>query len=91
MDITFFMPYIDMVTAGICFCAGYVLKKYCRKMPNKYIPLCMLVVGGIINCLVHGELSGIVLMSGMISGLASTGMHETFKNVINNQSENIDS
>ena len=71
---------------GICLCVGYVIKNSLDFIPNKYIPAIMLVLGTIINVLMN--LSGIsaeVILTGMLSGLASTGLYEMFKNFISKE------
>lgn len=50
-------------------------------MPNKYIPLIMLIIGTILSIISSG-ISLISVLSGMISGLASTGLYEAFRNLI---------
>lgn len=82
MELKEFMEYIDVVTVGFCLCVGYMLKKYCPKIHNRYIPLYMVLLGIVVNCLSHNNISAEVILGGMISGLASTGMHETLKNTI---------
>ena len=83
MDLSVLTQYISIVVVGICLCVGYVIKNSLDFIPNKYIPLIMLILGLVINVLMN--LNGInaeVILTGMLSGLASTGMHEMFKNLI---------
>lgn len=83
MDISFILEFINLIVLGICLCVGYVIKNSLDFIPNKYIPLIMFTLGTIINVLIN--LNGInaeVILSGMISGLASTGLYEMFKNII---------
>ena len=83
MDLSVLTQYISVVVVGICLCVGYVIKNSLDFIPNKYIPLIMLVLGLAINVLMN--LNGInaeVILTGMLSGLASTGMYEMFKNLI---------
>lgn len=64
---------------------GYVLKTAFVKFPNKYIPLAALTLGTIIAIVVNVK-SGInidVVLGGMISGLASTGLYEMLRNLLN--------
>lgn len=86
MDITVLTQYFSIVIVGICLCVGYVIKTSLDFIPNKYIPLIMLVLGTIINVLMNlNGISAEVILSGMFSGLASTGMYEMFKNLINKE------
>lgn len=83
MDLTFLSQYIVLVVLGICLCVGYVIKTSITVIPNKYIPLIMLVLGTIINSLINiNHITADIILAGMISGLASTGLYEAFKNLI---------
>lgn len=72
--------YINIVTWGICLCIGYVFKNLIPQFPNKYIPLSMLILGVSINILILKEITPEIILSGMISGLSSTGGYELYKN-----------
>lgn len=83
MDLTFLNQYIVLVVLGICLCVGYVIKTSITVIPNKYIPLIMLILGTIINALINiNHITADIILAGMISGLASTGLYEAFKNLI---------
>ena len=80
----FLNDYLVAVVVGICLCIGYVLK---HAIPsdkiNRFIPLLMLVLGTIVNVWLHDfTLSPEILLGGMASGLASTGMHQEYKQMI---------
>lgn len=88
MDLSVLSQYLSVVVMGICLCVGYVIKNSLDFIPNKYIPAIMLVLGTTINILMN--LNGInaeVILVGMLSGLASTGLYELFKNFINKEEE----
>lgn len=89
MDLSFLVESVNVVVLGICLCVGYVIKSIWNNNDfNKFIPLIMLVLGTILNVLAN--LNGItleVILCGMFSGLASTGLYEMFKNLINKESE----
>ena len=82
MDITFLNDYVVLVVVGICLCIGYVLKNSFPKLDNKYIPLIMAILGVVLNVWIANDITPEVLLSGMISGLSSTGLHQAFKNII---------
>ncbi len=83
MDLSFLSEYIVLVVLGICLCIGYVIKHSIDFIPNKYIPLIMLVLGTVINLIINlNHITAEVILAGMVSGLASTGLHEAFKNFI---------
>ena len=86
MDLSVLSQYLSVVEVGICLCVGFVIKNSLDFIPNKYIPAIMLVLGTTINILMN--LNGInaeVILVGMLSGLASTGLYELFKNFINKE------
>lgn len=87
MDISVLTQYVSIVVVGICLCVGYIIKNSLDFIPNKYIPLIMGVLGLTLNILINLS-SGInaeVILVGLLSGLASTGLYEMFKNLINKQ------
>lgn len=82
-DVTFLTQYIDLVTLGICLCVGFAIKQAFTWLDNKYIPLSMLILGTIIAIVSHlGNINTSVILSGMISGLASTGLYELLRNLL---------
>lgn len=84
-SLTFLMEFIDPITLGICLCVGFALKyaKIFEKFGNQYIPLSMLVLGCIIGIITHiGSVNAVVVLGGMISGLASTGLYEMMRNLL---------
>lgn len=86
MDITVLLNYVNIVVLGICLCVGFVIKNSLDFIPNKYIPLIMLILGTITNILINiNGINAEVILSGMISGLASTGLYEMFRNLINKE------
>ena len=84
MDLSFLLEYINPIILGICLAVGYALKTAFDKFPNKYIPLAALCSGTLIAILINLS-SGInaqVILGGMISGLASTGLYEMLRNLL---------
>ena len=79
MNINFENYLIPIITVG-CLCIGFVLKKW---MPadDKWIPTILLVLGAISGAILFGfDYEGIV--KGMLSGLASVGLHQAFHQFI---------
>ena len=75
------------VVLGICLCVGYIVKKWIPDVDYKYIPTIVLVLGVILSIWISGwQVTPEVILSGMISGLGSTGMHQLFKQFIENTS-----
>lgn len=82
MNISFEDYLIPIIMVG-CMCVGYVLKQW---MPtdNKWIPTILLIVGGISGVILFGlDYTGIV--KGMLSGLASVGLHQVFYQIEKNK------
>ena len=72
------------VIVGICLCVGYILKNVVTTdKVNKFIPLIMGVLGVLLNFWVNHQFTAEVLLGGLFSGLASTGLYELFRNLIN--------
>lgn len=83
MDLNVLLEFINVIVLGICLCVGYVIKNSLSFIPNKYIPLIMLILGVILNIIFNiPNITGEVVLTGMISGLASTGLYEMFKNLL---------
>ena len=83
-DLTFLTSYINPLILGICLLVGYALKTAFEDFENKYIPLAALCTGTIVAILIHWQ-SGInaeIILGGMISGLASTGLYEMLRNLL---------
>ena len=86
MDLAYLSEYINVITLGICLCVGYVIKTSITIIPNKYIPLIMLILGTTISVLTNlDNITSAIILQGMVSGLASTGLYETFRNLINKE------
>lgn len=71
--------YIVPITLALCFCVGYIVKKWVKDIDNKYIPTIVAIAGVIINVWVAGEFTPITLLGGLASGLASTGLDQLIK------------
>lgn len=81
MHLGFFEDYTVCIIVGICLCIGYVIKVL-DVIPDKYIPLIMAVLGVGLNAWLEIDFSPTIILGGMFSGLASTGLHQVFKQLI---------
>lgn len=91
MDISFLLDYVNLVTLGICLCVGFALKyaKLFEWLGNQYIPVSMLVLGTVINLAINWpDMNSHVILGGMISGLASTGLYEMMRNMLSKNKKN---
>ncbi|CUN11008.1 phage holin family protein [Turicibacter sanguinis] len=82
MDITFLNEYFIPVIVGICLCIGYVIKTSIPKVDNSLIPMILSILGLLINIWLNYTLTPSIVLGGIFSGLASTGLHQMFKNLI---------
>ncbi len=76
--------YMVLIVVAVCLCVGYVLKHLIpTDKINPFIPLIMAALGTFMNMWISGfKITPEILLGGMISGLASTGLYEAFKQFI---------
>lgn len=91
VNLDFLTEYMVPVIVGICLCVGYVIKKWVNDVDNKYIPTMCAILGVILALWMSGwNVTPAVLLSGLASGLASTGLHQLFKQLIDRTEEEND-
>lgn len=84
MDITFLSDFVVVLVLGICLCVGYILKHLVTTDKiNRWIPLIMGLLGVALNVWIQATFTPAVLLGGLFSGLASTGLHQVFHQLIN--------
>ena len=82
----FLNEYMLPVVLGICLCVGYIIKQWLSDIDNKYIPTIVAVIGVILSVWISDwNITPEVILSGLISGLSSTGLHQIFKQFIENK------
>lgn len=80
----YFVQYAVFPIALICFGVGYVIKHFIPKLPNKYIPLILAVLGLILNVGFNNwTFTFDIVISGIGSGLIATGSFEAVRNLAN--------
>lgn len=82
IDLSFLQANLVLPILGICLCIGYVIKTSFPKVDNKLIPAILVVVGLVLSIFMERELNVNVILNGLFSALASTGLYELFKNFI---------
>ena len=82
MGLTFLQSFCIPTIVGICLCVGHVIKYSLTFIQNKYIPLIMALLGLILNIFFNGAFTADNILGGLFSGLASTGVHQVFKEII---------
>ena len=85
----FLNNYLVLRVMGVCLCVGYIIKHVIPSDKiNKYIPLIMGVLGVGVNSWLNAfSLTPDILLGGLASGLASTGLHQAFKQFIEKDGE----
>ena len=80
MDFTSLTQYFVAVVMLACLVVGYIIKHatFLQKVNNADIPVILAVVGAILNAIVSG-VSVESIVYGAVMGLASTGLHQSFK------------
>lgn len=81
MDLSVLAQYLNVLIVGICLCVGFVIKKWVKDVDNKYIPTIVALLGLTLSVVTNG-FSLEFILSGMLSGLASTGLHQAFTQFI---------
>lgn len=82
----FLNDYMIPVIIGICLMVGYIVKHWIKDVDNKIIPTLCAVLGVVVALWMNwGNITPEVVLSGLTSGLASTGLHQAFKQLIENK------
>lgn len=76
----FLNSYLNLIIIGLCLLFGFIVKKWVKDVDNKYIPTLCGALGVLIAVWMHwGSITPEVILSGLFSGLASTGLHQLVK------------
>lgn len=86
MDFTQLTQYFVLVVMVACLVVGYIIKTSFDKVPNKYIPTILAVIGAVLNMIVSG-MSVESIVYGALMGLASTGLHQVFTRFVEGERE----
>ena len=79
-----FATYIVPVIVGICLIVGYLIKNF-TGADNRFIPVVVTVLGVALAVWINWPaVTPEIILGGAVSGLASTGMHQMFKQWIDN-------
>lgn len=86
MDVSFLTEYMTPVIVGLCLCVGYIVKHWIKDVDNKIIPTLCAVIGVGIACWINWPaVTPEVLLMGLVSGLASTGLHQAVSQFFNKE------
>lgn len=89
MDLEFIVDMYIPIVMVICLCIGFVLKRF-FPMDNKWIPLILMILGGVLACIYNKGIMLDHIAAGMVTGLASVGLHQIFKQLIDPDEEDQD-
>ena len=81
MDISFIAEMYVPIILVACLVVGFVTKKWIHDVENKWIPTIVTVLGAVLGVLING-LNLEAIVAGAVTGLASTGLHQLFKQLI---------
>lgn len=86
MDISFLSEYMVPVIVGICLLVGYVIKHWVKDANNRIIPTVCAVLGVLLSIWLNEmAVTPDVILTGLASGLASTGLHQAITQLIYEQ------
>lgn len=91
MDLGFINDYISIVTLAICIAVGFIIKtSFKNKTLNQFIPLISGVLGVLIYAWSVGGLTPDGLATGLVTGLAATGLYEAVRDLLGLKSQDED-
>lgn len=84
MDLSMVAEFISPIIVIACLIVGWIVKNLVpQEQVNKFIPLIVAVLGMVLNAwTMEWVISLPILVTGAISGLASTGLYEAFDNIL---------
>lgn len=86
MDFSILTEHFVLVVVLACLIIGYIIKhaSFLKWINNDDIPVILAVAGAVLNPIVSG-LSVETVIYGALMGLASTGLHQSFKKYIESE------
>lgn len=83
MDLGFINEYISVVTLAICIAVGFIIKtSFKNKTLNQFIPLISGILGVLIYAWSIGGITPDGLATGLVTGLAATGLYEAVRDLL---------
>lgn len=89
MNLNYLCDYYIPIVMTACLVIGYCIKhiSWLERISNEYIPAILVLIGAIFACINEDSISFQILVSGAVTGLASTGLYEAFSQIIDKHSE----
>lgn len=78
---TLLLDLISPTVVVLCLAIGAISKHLFKRIDNKYIPVIVACSGVVLACLAGHSVTMDNIAQGIISGWASTGLHQTYKNL----------
>lgn len=87
MDLNFITEFYIPIVLIACLVVGYCIKhiSWLAAISNEYIPTILAVLGAVLGCVAAGTVSLENIVYGAVTGLASTGLHQAFSQLINKE------
>lgn len=87
MDLNFITEFYIPIVLIACLVVGYCIKhiSWLAAVSNEYIPTILAVLGAVLGCAAVGSVSLENIVYGAVTGLASTGLHQAFSQLINKE------
>ena len=72
--------YVPIIMVA-CLIVGFIVKKWIHDVEDKWIPTIVTILGAVLGFVINGA-SIEAIVAGAVTGLASTGLHQLFKQLI---------
>lgn len=89
MNLDFISELFIPIVLVACLIVGYCIKHIPRlaKVSNDYIPAILAILGAILACVANASITLENIVYGALTGLASTGLHQAFKRLIEREGD----
>ena len=89
MDISFITDMYVPIIMVACLVVGFIVKKWINDVDDKWIPTIVTILGAVLGFVINGA-SIEAVVAGAVTGLASTGLHQLFKQLIEGDNNDSD-
>ena len=77
----FIAEYFIPIVLVACLVVGYIMKNFLPN-DNRWIPLTLAILGAVLGCCANHSIDLMSVVAGAMSGLAAVGLHQAFKQLI---------
>jgi hypothetical protein len=81
MDISFITDMYVPIIMVACLVVGFIVKQWIHDVEDKWIPTIVTILGAVLGFVINGATIE-AIVAGAVTGLASTGLHQLFKQLI---------